>query len=174
MARGGFRGLGWRACILSPAIFDNAFDVYNFCKSSSLFDSNKPYARGRQPLARMPIVARRKVLHSTRSGSMREQVLSSQDLANLLLNLWATFSVVGSKVTQLLRYFLVDRISTDSNGHDKPFWTNAMTIIDNFKKPWAIPIIDKSQFFKAIPVIDELLPINVAVYFHCEWRSFFL
>ena len=28
------------------------------------------------------------------------------------------------------------------------------------KKPWAIPIIDKFQFFKAISLIDKLSPIN--------------
>ena len=47
-----------------------------------------------------------------------------------------------------------------SDGHDKPFCTKAITIIDNFKKPLAIPIIGKSQFFKAISVIDKLSPIN--------------
>ena len=52
-----------------------------------------------------------------------------------------------------------------SDGHDKPFCTKAITIIDNFKKPWAIPIIDKSQFLKAIWIIDKLSPINVAVNF---------
>ena len=46
------------------------------------------------------------------------------------------------------------------DGHDKSFCSKAITIIDNFKKPWAIRIIDKSQFFKAISVIDKLLPIN--------------
>ena len=45
-------------------------------------------------------------------------------------------------------------------GTIKPFCTKAITIVDNFKKPWAIPIIDKSQFFKAISVIDKLSPIN--------------
>ena len=47
-----------------------------------------------------------------------------------------------------------------SDGHDKPFCTKAITTIDNFKKPWAIPIIDKSQILKAISVIDKLSPIN--------------
>ena len=45
-----------------------------------------------------------------------------------------------------------------SDGHDKPFCTKAITIIDNFKK--ALGDTDKSQFFKAISVIDKLSPIN--------------
>ena len=44
MARGGYRGVGWGACILSPAIFKHVFDAYNFSIFSNLFDSNKPYA----------------------------------------------------------------------------------------------------------------------------------
>ena len=45
-----------------------------------------------------------------------------------------------------------------SDGHDKPFCTKAITIIDNFKK--ALGDTDKSQFLKAISVIEKLLPIN--------------
>ena len=45
-----------------------------------------------------------------------------------------------------------------SDGHDKPFCTKAITIIDNFKK--ALGDTDKSQFLKAISVIDKLSPIN--------------
>ena len=45
-----------------------------------------------------------------------------------------------------------------SGGHDKPFCTKAITIISNML--WAIPIIDESQFLKAILVIDNLSPIN--------------
>ena len=48
--------------------------------------------------------------------------------------------------------------STASDGHDKPFCTKAITIINNFKK--AFGDIDKSQFFKAISVIDKLSPMN--------------
>ena len=44
-----------------------------------------------------------------------------------------------------------------SDGHDKPFCIKAIVIIDNFKK--AIPIIDKTQFLKAISVIDKLSSI---------------
>ena len=47
---------------------------------------------------------------------------------------------------------------TDSDGHDKPFCTKAITIIDNFKN--ALGDTDKSQFLKAISVIDKLSPIN--------------
>ena len=47
-----------------------------------------------------------------------------------------------------------------SDGHDKPFCTKAITIVDNFRKPWAIPIIDESQFLKAKSVINTLSPIN--------------
>ena len=45
-----------------------------------------------------------------------------------------------------------------SDGHDKPFCTKAITIIDNFKK--ALGDTDKSQFLKAISIIDKLSPIN--------------
>ena len=45
-----------------------------------------------------------------------------------------------------------------SDGHDKPFCTTAITIIDNFKK--ALGDIDKSQFLEAISIIDKLSPIN--------------
>ena len=44
MAKGGYRGVKWGAYILPPAIFKNAFDIYNFSAISNLFDSNKPYA----------------------------------------------------------------------------------------------------------------------------------
>ena len=47
-----------------------------------------------------------------------------------------------------------------SDGQDKPFCTKVITMIDDLKKPWAIPIINKSQFLKAIPIIDKLSPIN--------------
>ena len=66
----------------------------------------------------------------------------------------------------LILFFLLKGIvkrgshGTISDGHDKPFCTKAITIIDNFKKPWAILIIDKSQFLKAISIIDKLSPIN--------------
>ena len=42
-----YRGIGWELCILPLAIFNNAFDVYNFSIISNLFDSNNltPYAR---------------------------------------------------------------------------------------------------------------------------------
>ena len=46
----------------------------------------------------------------------------------------------------------------DSDGHDKLFCTKAITIIDNFKK--ALGDTDKSQFLKAISIIDKLSPIN--------------
>ena len=45
-----------------------------------------------------------------------------------------------------------------SDGDDKPFCTKAITIVDNFKK--ALVDTDKSQFLKAISVIDKLLLIN--------------
>ena len=41
-----------------------------------------------------------------------------------------------------------------SDGHSKPFCTKAITTIDNFKN--ALGDIDKSQFLKAISVIDKL------------------
>ena len=48
-----------------------------------------------------------------------------------------------------------------SDGQDKPFCTKVITIIDNFKKSLAIPIIiDKFQFLEAISIIDKLSPIN--------------
>ena len=40
------------------------------------------------------------------------------------------------------------------------FCTKAITIIDNLKKPGAMPMIDKSQFLKAISVTEKLSPIN--------------
>ena len=49
-------------------------------------------------------------------------------------------------------------LNTVSDGHDKPFCTKAITIINNFKK--ARDDSDKSQFLKAISVIDKLSPIN--------------
>ena len=53
--------------------------------------------------------------------------------------------------------------SATSGGHDKPFCTTTITIIDNFKK--ALGDIDNqyistSQFLQAILVIDKLSPIN--------------
>ena len=51
-----------------------------------------------------------------------------------------------------LRYILV---LIGSDRHDKPFCTKAITIINNFKKVWAIPIIDKSDIFKVILVITQ-------------------
>ena len=45
-----------------------------------------------------------------------------------------------------------------SDGHDKPFCTKAITISDNFKK--ALGDTDKSEFLKAILIIDKLSPIN--------------
>ena len=45
-----------------------------------------------------------------------------------------------------------------SDGHDKLFCTKVITIIDNFKK--ALGESDKSQFLKAISVIDKLSPMN--------------
>ena len=48
--------------------------------------------------------------------------------------------------------------NTASDGHDKPFCTKAITIIDNFEN--ALGDTDKSQVLKAISVIDQLLPIN--------------
>ena len=47
---------------------------------------------------------------------------------------------------------------TGSDGHDKPFCTKAITIIDNFKE--ALGDTNKSQFLKAILVIDKVSPIN--------------
>ena len=44
-----------------------------------------------------------------------------------------------------------------SDGHDKPFCNKAIMITNNFKKAWGIPIIDKSQFFKAISIINKSL-----------------
>ena len=62
-----------------------------------------------------------------------------------------------------------------SDGHDKPFCTKAITIIDSFKQ--AFGDTDKSQFFKAISVIDELSLINffdiVAINFHCVSQILF-
>ena len=44
-----------------------------------------------------------------------------------------------------------------SDGHDKLFCNEVITIIDNFKKALGdADIIDKSQFLKAISVIDQL------------------
>ena len=40
-----------------------------------------------------------------------------------------------------------------SDGYDKPFCAEAITIIDNFKK--ALGDTDKSKFLKAIAVIDK-------------------
>ena len=46
-----------------------------------------------------------------------------------------------------------------SDGHDKPFCTDAVMIIDNFKKTLG-DTVDKSQFPKVILVIDKSLLIN--------------
>ena len=53
-------------------------------------------------------------------------------------------------------------ITLSRDGHNKPFCTKAITIIDHFKKALGdrLPIICKSQFFKAISVTDKLSPIN--------------
>ena len=47
--------------------------------------------------------------------------------------------------------------SRASDGHDKPFCTKAITIIDNFKK--VLGDTD-NRFLKAISVIDKISPIN--------------
>ena len=52
------------------------------------------------------------------------------------------------------------RMVATSDGRDKLLCTKAITIIS--KKPWTIPIIDKSQFLKAISVINKLSPINIS------------
>ena len=44
MARGGSIGVGRGICMLTPAIFKNVFDAYNFSIISNLFDTYKPYA----------------------------------------------------------------------------------------------------------------------------------
>ena len=44
------------------------------------------------------------------------------------------------------------------DGHDKPFCSKAITIIDIFKK--AVGDNDKSHFLTAKSVIDKLSPIN--------------
>ena len=54
--------------------------------------------------------------------------------------------------------FLSKLLPVRNDGHDKPFCTTAITIIDNFKN--ALGNTDKSQFLKAILVIDKLQPIN--------------
>ena len=55
-----------------------------------------------------------------------------------------------------------------SDGHDKPFYTEATTIkIVNFKEPKAIPVIEKVQFLPAISIIDKSLPIYIGVHFQC-------
>ena len=64
-----------------------------------------------------------------------------------------------------------------SDGHDKPFCTKAITTIDNFKN--ALGDIDKSQFLKAISVIDKLSPINFSdkccgKFLMCLTKFFFL
>ena len=48
--------------------------------------------------------------------------------------------------------------STNSDGHDKPFCTKAITIIDNFKK--ALGNTATSQFLKTLSIIDKLSPMN--------------
>ena len=68
-------------------------------------------------------------------------------------------------------------IRSHSNGHDKPFCTKAITIIDNFKN--ALGDTDKSQFHKAISVIDKLTPINFSdkccgKFSKCSTKFFFL
>ena len=81
--------------------------------------------------------------------------------------LWV-FSFLGSDFTPITvqdcRHWAVVSLPWScvaaSDGHDKLFCTKAITIIDNLKKPGAIPIIDLSQFLKAISVIDKLSPIN--------------
>ena len=60
-----------------------------------------------------------------------------------------------------------------SDGHYKTFCTKAITISDNFKTALGDTIIEKSQFLKAMSVIDKLSPINVVVNFLRAWRSFF-
>ena len=51
-----------------------------------------------------------------------------------------------------------ERSPGSSDGRDKSFSTKATTIIDNFNN--ALGDTDKSQFLKAISVIDKLSPIN--------------
>ena len=64
-----------------------------------------------------------------------------------------------------------------SDGHDKPFCTKAITIIDNFKN--VLGDTDKSQFLKAISVINKLSPINFSdnscgKFLMCLTKSFFV
>ena len=68
-----------------------------------------------------------------------------------------------------------------SDGHDKPFCTKAITIIDNFKKTLGnrLPIIDKSQFLEAISIIDKLSPMNFSdkrcgIFSMCLTKFFFV
>ena len=56
---------------------------------------------------------------------------------------------------------LTKLLLTGSDGHDKPFCDKAITITDYFKN--ALGDTDKSQFLKAISVIDELSPINFPI-----------
>ena len=50
------------------------------------------------------------------------------------------------------------KLATNSDGHDKPYSTTAITIIDNFII--AQGDTDKSQFLTAKLVIDKLSPIR--------------
>ena len=52
-------------------------------------------------------------------------------------------------------YFIGSDCGVAGDGHDKPFCTKAITIWIISKMLRAIPIIDKSQFFKAISVVDK-------------------
>ena len=55
-----------------------------------------------------------------------------------------------------LTYFLINSDlvkAVTSDGHDKPFCTKAITIVDNFIK--ALGDIDKSQFLKSINFSDK-------------------
>ena len=66
------------------------------------------------------------------------------------------YKFIRYEMKALTAYFLIYPVGSD--GHDKPFCTKAITIIDNLKK--TLGNIDKSQFLKAISVIDKLSPIN--------------
>ena len=51
------REVGWGLCILLPAIFKNAFDVYSFSIISNLFDSDKPCWGGADSATMQPSAA---------------------------------------------------------------------------------------------------------------------
>ena len=57
------------------------------------------------------------------------------------MDFWLDMTIRSTRKT-------ISHVAVCSDGHDKPFGSKAITIIDNFKKALTIPIINESHFLK--------------------------